>query len=296
MSYQPHEALVAPARSSAALWRLLAGAVATTALYILLGSIALGFGSGVMTGVYGRPDGLDMLLAADTPLAVCIWLFSFVTMILSLVLPMRLLHGRRVLALIGDLPLALHQFLRVLVALLVLNAVLILLPTPDFLQLSLGLDPSRWLMVLPLALAGLVIQVTAEELVFRGYLQSQLAARFAHPGVWLVVPTVIFGLLHYAPETAGKNAGLLVVATMAFGLAAADLTARAGTLGPAIALHLVNNVIAILLVANAGMLDGMALWQFDADLTDGRVARAIVMLDVMVIFCSWLAARLALRR
>ena len=187
MSYRDYDPLIAPARPSAALWRLIVGLLVATVAYLLLGVFVMGFGGGVMNAVYDRSDGLDMLLDADTPLAVCIWLFSFAMMILALWLPLRFLHGRQLSDLVGNPRLALRQFLAVMGALAVLNLVLVPLPMPDLLTLTPHLEFSRWIMVLPLALVGLLIQVSAEELVFRGYLQSQLAARFAHPGVWIGV-------------------------------------------------------------------------------------------------------------
>ncbi len=53
-----------------------------------------------------------------------------------------------------------------------------------------------------------LIQTGAEELVFRGYLQQQLAARFASPLIWMVLPALIFGAVHYDPATAGPNVWL----------------------------------------------------------------------------------------
>ncbi len=81
-----------------------------------------------------------------------------------------------------------------------------------------------------------------------------------------------------------------------FGLAAADLTARAGTLGPAIALHLVNNFNAIALAAPEGAFDGLALYTYPFSLASSEALIAWAPIDLMILFCSWLTARLALRR
>ena len=50
-------------------------------------------------------------------------------------------------------------------------------------------------MLLPLGIAGLFCQVFAEEVAFRGYLQTQLAARFTSPVIWMSLPALGFGLL-----------------------------------------------------------------------------------------------------
>jgi len=77
---------------------------------------------------------------------------------------------------------------------------------------------------------------------------------------------------------------------------AADITARAGTLGPAIALHFMNNFAAILLTAPQGNFDGLALYTVPISLTDGSSIWAWAPVEFMVLFCSWLTARIAIRR
>ena len=131
--------------------------------------------------------------------------------------------------------------------------------------------------------------------MFRGYLQSQLAARFAHPLVWMGVPSILFGLLHYDPVLAGDNAWVLAVWAAAFGVAAADLTARAGTLGPALALHFINNLFAIFITAPERDLDGLSLYTFPLSLDEAGLALVILPLELVFTLCAWLAARLALR-
>ena len=93
----------------------------------------------------------------------------------------------------------------------------------------------------------------------------------------------------------GDAAWLVVIWAMLFGLAAADLTARSGTLGPAIALHLVNNFSAIALVAPAGYFDGLALATYPFGPNDTAQLLKWMPMDLMILLCSYLAARLALR-
>ncbi|WP_338153259.1 CPBP family intramembrane glutamic endopeptidase [Pseudophaeobacter leonis] len=78
--------------------------------------------------------------------------------------------------------------------------VILVLPPYDFgapLVSNLGFWP--WLGLLPLSLLAVLVQVSAEEVVFRGYLQQALAARFKSPVIWLVAPSALFGLAHYMP-------------------------------------------------------------------------------------------------
>ena len=233
---------------------------------------------------------------ATTPWGVLINLYVFGMLIIALWATLVLVHDRSLLGMFGPLGLAVRQFKRVGLWLVGLYLVLSILPQPEPIQASPNLPFGQWVGFLPLAFLGLLIQTTAEEIVFRGYLQSQLAARFSHPAVWIGVPSAMFAMLHYAPLSAGENAWVLVVWAGLFGVAAADLTARSGTLGPAIALHLVNNVSAILIAAPTGSFDGLALYTFPFSLDGDDTIWVWAPFDIMVLLCSWLTARLALRR
>ncbi len=263
--------------------------------------MALNLGYSILHSALIGPEAWGVLAAelatGGTPRAVLINLFLFIFLIVALAAALRALHNRGLLSVIGPLPLAIQQFRQVGLAVLALFAVVsLLLPAGEAMQPAPNLAPGTWIMLLPLALLALLIQTGAEELVFRGYLQSQLAARFSHPLVWLALPALCFAVLHYDPATHGQNTWLVVGWAALFGLAAADLTARAGTLGPAIALHMVNNLSAIVLVAPEGNFDGLALYTYPFSLDDAAAIWAWAPVDIMVLFCGWLIARIALRR
>lgn len=295
MRYDAHERLVAPARATAQPLLLLVGLVMTALIFM-----ALNLGYSVVHSALIGPEAWDRLTReladGSTPRAVLINLFLFAMLIVALSATLRALHNRGLLSVIGPPALALRQFRQVGLAVLALYALLSLLPTGEVLTPTANLAPGKWLMLLPLALLALLIQTGAEELVFRGYLQSQIAARFSHPVVWLLVPSAVFAALHFDPSMHGDNTWLVVGWAGLFGLAAADLTARAGTLGPAIALHLINNFSAIVLVAPEGNFDGLALYTYPFSLDDSSAIWAWAPVDIMTLFCSWLVARLALRR
>ena len=295
MQYDPYEPLILPARPSASLWTLSAGVLMTILICWILNYI-------LWIAVFALlPGDLSASLStaldnARTPGGVVISLCLFALLSAALAISMRALHQRGLMSLVGPLPLAIYQFRRVGVGLILFFAVTALLPMPDDLVPTENLDFSRWLGLLPLALFGLLIQTSAEELVFRGYLQSQLAARFPQPLIWIGVPSALFGLLHYDPSLPFLNATVVVLWATLFGLAAADLTARAGTLGPAIALHMVNNFSAIAIAAPEGPFDGLALYTFPFSLASSDALIAWAPIDLMLLLCSWLVARLALRR
>ncbi|MCR8825312.1 CPBP family intramembrane metalloprotease [Photobacterium sp. TY 1-4] len=159
-----------------------------------------------------------------------------------------------------------------------------------------GLPFGVWAALLPLSLLAVLVQVSAEELLFRGYIQQQLAARFTSPLVWMVLPSALFALGHYAPETTGGNAIWIAAWAGIFGLLMADLTARTGTLGPAIAVHFINNVIAMLFTAMPDDLSGLALYIMPFALSDEAAIARWLPVDFAIMLTGWLAVRLALRR
>ena len=163
-------------------------------------------------------------------------------------------------------------------------------------QVVSNLDPRLWLMLLPLSLGGILLQTGSEELLFRGYLQQTLAARFDARWIWMGVPAVLFGIGHYQPGVAGANAPVIVAWAICFGLAAADLTARAGTLGPALALHMINNTGALLFVSVKGEMSGLSLATLPHGLDEVEKLTPWLVLDFAFLLVGWLAARLAIRR
>ena len=71
------------------------------------------------------------------------------------------------------------------------------------------------------------------------------------------------------------------------------VTARAGTLGPAIAVHFFNNVVAIVIVSMPDSLSGLSLFLSPFSMTDAEEVRAWLPVDFAMMVVSWLAARLA---
>ena len=295
MRYDAHSAFVAPARRRAEIWRLLLGLVLIVA--IVLGLTAL-FHMAVLT--YGgdalHRDITRLEGTGQTAAGVLTLLYSFLIMTLAVVVVSAQLHRRSPLTLLGPIPLMMRQFGAVVAVLIALGIAIAVLPPWGFDDpVSAGLPPLRWLLLLPLALLAVLIQTSAEEILFRGYLQQQLAARFRSPVIWMVVPALLFGVLHYRPD-AGANGGLIMLWAAGFALAAADLTARAGTLGPAIGLHFMSNASALLILSAEGTLSGLALFRLQIDMADPVALRPYLLIDATMILIGWLAARLAIRR
>ncbi len=294
MRYDAHDSLVAPARATARLPYLIGGTALATLLFLGLSySYAQILQRVFPSDVWARIS--PSIENATSPVGVLINLFIFAMLIIALAVTLRVVHKRRFLSLVGALGPATRQFRRALVAMLVLYVVIMMLPLPESMEPEPNLAFGTWLKFLPLALVGLFIQVFAEEVVFRGYLQSQLAARFASPLIWIGLPSIGFALLHFDPASFGTNAWAVVLWAGAFGIAAGDLTARFGTLGPATALHFINNFGAILITAPQGQFDGLALYSYPFSVEDGAAFWAFMPIDMMILACGWLAIRLALR-
>lgn len=239
----------------------------------------------------------DDLLTGKTPAAMFLLLGSFGLMTLGVTIVARVLHRRSFASLIGPLGLATSQFSAVVRLLMIIGAVIYLLPPWDLGEPYVpNLELGKWVLLLPFSLVAVFVQVSAEEIVFRGYVQQQLAARFSSPIIWMVLPSFLFALGHYLPNDAGENALIIALWAGVFGMLMADLTARAGSLGPAIAVHFCNNVAAIVIVSMPDDLSGLALYLTPFSMEDTEALRAWLPVDFVLMFITWLAARLAIRR
>jgi len=295
MRYDAQKYLTAPASSAPEIWRLALGLGLMAAAYIAMGRVYFTVLAEVVT-----PGAWPQLAAeierGSSVRGMLALLASFGLVILSVGLVARLVHGRSLATLFGEGRIFTLQSLRVGTALTGFAGILWLLPEPAALTPFQNIDYLRWAALLPLSVPLLLIQVSAEELLFRGYLQSQLAARVRSALVYIPLPALVFGLLHYNPEIAGPNAWALALSATLFGLAAGDLTARAGTLAPAIALHFFINAAALLYVAPGDTLHGLALYTYPFAISDPSLRPVWLPYDLMILLCAWLAARLAIGR
>jgi CAAX protease family protein len=295
-AYSPHQELISTARPYPELWRLLVGlgiiAAVTIALSSLINSIVLD-----MAPDFYRTEMSNSAPLGTTPVSMLILMASFVSVSVGVGIAARIMQKRSFLSIIGPIPLAVRQFWKAFRLLLILGVVLFALPPFGFGGAPVQNMPfTSWLGLLPLSVLVVFIQTSSEEILFRGYLQQTLAARFSSPLIWMVLPSMVFALGHFAPDQAGENAFLIAVWAGVFGVLAADLTARSGTLGPAIALHLFNNFSALLVVAMPDSLNGLSLYLLPFSMSDGDHIRAWLVVDLAMLGVSWLTVRLALAR
>ena len=302
--YAPHDAFVAPARLFPQVGRLVIGVLAIEFLF------ALG-----LTAVGAVLEWLDPRLArtvffGDSAAGLLIQLGSFALLWLAISMVLRRQHDRTLASALGPvdtlLPLIARCFLASAAVILVVE---VCPPWWDASAIVVQRPAAQWLLTLPLALTVLLIQTGAEEAFYRGYLQQQLAARFDRPWIWLTLPNLMFAIAHWDNGATQTESWQYVIWAFCFGLAASDLTARSGTLAPAIGLHLANNAYAFLLYGHQGGPDsGLALFLFpgdaipptepgpDAAAASGPVLTLVLVSDIAMIWLGWLAARIALRR
>ncbi|WP_037313261.1 CPBP family intramembrane glutamic endopeptidase [Ruegeria halocynthiae] len=290
--YAAHERLVAQVRSQPELWRLLVGLVVIGVTVTVLNMVLIALVAGLASD-----DWKQSFMAGSSPVAMLVLLASFGFVTLGVAVAARLLQYRSLWSILGPSWEGVTQFWRVFKALLVVGVVAAILP-PYGLGAALvsNLAFSTWLLFLPLSLLAVLIQTSAEEVLFRGFIQQSLAARFRSPIIWLGVPSLVFAAGHYAPGTAGDNAVLIALWSGMFGLLAGDLTARSGTLGPAIALHFFNNMVALLFFSLPDHLNGLALYLLPYDMSDADMLRQWLYVDFAMMIVTWLTARVAIRR
>ena len=293
--YKAHTHLTRPAKKYSELWRLIVGLFLGTGIALFLFALynTVIVSTLTMLGLSVVPLDGDF---GSTATSVVVLLSGFAMFTTAVFLVVLTLHRRPIGTIFGPVRLVIPQFVRVCAMMGLLLLVVFILPPWGYGEpLVPNLPLGKWVAILPLTLLAVLIQTSAEEILFRGYMQQQLAARFKSPLVWMVVPSAIFAIGHYDPTNAGQNAYVLVIWAFVFGLAMADLTARAGSLGPAMAVHFVNNVSALLIVSIPESLDGAALFLLPFGLQDVELMRAWLPVDFALICISWLAARLAIR-
>ncbi|WP_296640260.1 CPBP family intramembrane glutamic endopeptidase [Roseinatronobacter sp.] len=290
---QAQDRFIAPARLRPQLWRLGLGVALILVIYIAWMAV-IGLGVTFAVGLAGAEQAMGQVGVGSSPLSILVLLATFGGLVLGTFAAVRWVHKRSVASLFGPPDLLWRDFG---VAFGVFMAVS--LPGIVWVVASGTLTPgvpfATWAIFVVPVLLGLLLQTGAEEIVFRGYLQQQLAARFAARWVSFVFPSILFGLLHYAPAEMGQGAWLLVGLTGFFGLLMADLTARSGSLGLAWGMHFGNNILAILIFTTGEALDGVALFRLPFSLTDPSSVAGLLVVDLAGLVLVWALLRRYLR-
>ncbi|RST86330.1 CPBP family intramembrane metalloprotease [Aquibium carbonis] len=227
-------------------------------IVILLACVLVVLGGLVFAGLI--PDPGDDL---DTATGMVVTLVIVASLLPATALAVRVVHRRAasgVLGASGELPLPLFGRAALVMAGVILATA----------ALGLALDPriargpmklTTWLLTLPPVALLVLLQVTAEEYLFRGYLVQVLARRFRSPVVWCGLPAAIFTLLHWNDQLGGAMNAAVLVSIGAFALAATTLVVRTGSLAAAIGMHFANNMAALVFVSASTATDALALFR-----------------------------------
>ena len=289
MDYARYAPMIADAARAPSLWRLLLGSLTVI-------TVAMGWMVGVVgVAIWALPEVLAVfqgrdITPADTPQETLFFLLMIVGLGVGAWTAARFWHKRGLRSLMGRGARVLRHFVLAACVTFAMAAFVFALTFSIAEPLVPNLDLSVWLMWLPLALFAVALQTGAEELLFRGYLQSQLAARFRSPLLWLVFPSILFGFAHFGPGLPLSAALTYVAFAALFGLMAGDLTARTGSIGAAWGMHFANNTLAILVVAVQGSLTGLGLYR-SGDIVTALSLCPLVILDLMALALVWLLIR-----
>lgn len=220
---------------------------------------------------------------------------TFLAIIVPTFLATHLVQNRSPWTLFGSLAAAIVDFRRAAVAIFVLYATLHLVPgTGDFgIERNLGLP--GWLALLPVACVAVLIQTGAEEILYRGFLQQSLGALSDRRLIWMVLPSVLFGVSHYNGALPFEVTGLHVIWATFFGFAAADLTARTGTLGAAIGFHFSYNLPLVALYAEPGLMSGFGLFVQPVGWAQSDPSIISFLFDLFYLWMVWMACRIGIR-
>ncbi|MFQ5623900.1 MAG: lysostaphin resistance A-like protein [Paracoccaceae bacterium] len=284
------ERFIAPARERPELYRLIGGALLAVAVWPL--SILVVVGGGYAVLVLTSPEWAEEFFRAitdeGTPVSTVFFFSTFIGLIVGIFVTLRLVHRRRLSSLIGPSRRILWRHylcgLGVVAALAALTGGLSALSQPP----KPHLEFRTWLSWLPAAAILLAVQTATEELFFRGYLMQQLAARFRSRWLWWVLPSLLFGAMHYNPSTFGSNAWLVVASAAILGLILADVATRTGNLSASMGMHFANNFTAVALVGLPGQLSGLSLYHSTIDMTDAIAVRNGILMQMAVILICYL--------
>ncbi|EBA13701.1 CPBP family intramembrane glutamic endopeptidase [Roseobacter sp. CCS2] len=187
--YAPHKDFIHPARAEPSLRYVFSVVVIYAVTFMIAPSLVY--------IVLPAPLNAD-LFEMVTPVGSLLSFATFGITAYVLVRTVRFFHKRGFWSLIGPYSQAFTDLRRVLVAVFALQfLVQIVLPWGSWGDVAEVRPVALWLALAPFSLLVIFIQVSTEELVFRGYLQQQLACITDNPWVWMVIPSALFGAIHY---------------------------------------------------------------------------------------------------
>ncbi|MGH1367932.1 MAG: lysostaphin resistance A-like protein [Maritimibacter sp.] len=252
-----------PALEKRQVWRTLLGAIIVSACFF-----GATFGV-IFGGALLLETTPEAIIETSGPREMAVFFLTFLGIYVGLALVVPLLHRRRFMSLFGPTSrVDVRHFGFGILVTAGIATLLYLFQIGEQLVLPLekraGIDLLRpvgqWAIWLLPALVLILMQSLAEELFFRGYLLQQLRARFRGMIICAVIPSFLFGMLHFDFATFGwVNGGAYVLSTTLSGVMACFITLRTGNLGAVAGLHFGNNA-SLVFLGIQGQMDGFSLF------------------------------------
>lgn len=292
MTDHPFQKWVAVAEPKRQLWRTAVGFVLIIALWlgwtVFFSLIAVGGGLVDPQQLAGSASGsVGMLPYGEAAILLGVLMVMFWGLWLGAWIVLKLLHRRGLASVFAyDGRLRPDQFgVGMALAVGYLGAGLVYSVAVGLVPVRTDIDLGQWLAALvPLALL-ILVQSAGEEVVFRGYLPQQLAARWKSPIVWGFLPAFAFGLAHALNGGAFDTFALYYIAAATLlGLVMMAMVWRTGSLAAAMGFHFANNIGALLLVGVGGIAPPVSLWMWlPGDALAGASAD-LLMLGILLAF------------
>ena len=290
----PFESYIAPARARTGFWRVVVGILLI--LFCWVASMLVMLTAFVISklatnnSLEAAMAQLDSLMNSHDPTAVLVMLLSFAGIWVGVFAALTWLHGQRFSTIFA--PPGRHRIIDFLKGAAIMPvSILLLIAISGGAGMGMG-DPQplmpleTWLIWVGPILVLVFFQATAEELIFRGYFVQQLAVRSRYALVWAVIPSVLFGMLHYGDRPDGSDIYYIGV-TAVMGLIFCTLVWRSGSLWPAIGLHVVTNAYALTIVTVDGSLVGTQLWVFQkADFVSALQMQLGILVVILIALLS----------
>lgn len=279
----PLERYVAPAKARPGFWRFLLGSILIAGFWFL--GVIVVMSAWFVMSAFG-PNGFDSnggqmeaLMAGGDPVAILFMLASFGGAWIGVLFVGMVVHGQSFGSFFGPSgDRAVQGFLKGVALTLLIALPTLISAVLDPESLLPGLAPERWIVLILPLIAMVMVQATAEELIFRGYLLQQLAVRSHSAVIWAGVPSVLFGLMHVGNAEPGPDAIFYMLLTFVLGLTLSVLVWRSGSLWPAIGMHVSINVIGFAVIHPEGQLTGTQLF-----MTPKNEMGNMLMLDLVAV-------------
>lgn len=272
------------------IWRIVLGLLSIFVIY----------GTTISTFFYGLEYlgfNAKLVVQGSSPENLALLLLSFFPIWVGLAIVNKVIHKRPLQALYGSSYSINWRHFKTgaifLITILAIGEILLQIyfavtGTPSY-SANMIMNLRIWVLwLLPMS-AALLIQIGAEELVFRGYLLQTIRARGGNIFWAAVVPSFLFGLGHFDPETYGINAYFYVLHTTVLGIILCLVTLRLGNLGAALGIHFANNALSCFVLGVSGELNGMALfdWQIDQKSPLITLSMIVYVVLMVVIYNIW---------